>query len=73
VERNIAGVIFALCFIAFLIILFARSPSPTTQVIIAQSLGSALWKFRSLDVFLQLLILLSGTFGILTLVKERIR
>jgi len=68
--RIILGVIFALAFVVFFTLIFIRAPLPEVQVTITQSFSSALWNFRSLDVFLQLLILLSGTFAILTLIKR---
>jgi len=71
VARNILGVIFAIAFVASFILMFVCSPSPDIQITVTQSFGIALWKFRALDVFLQLLIILAGTFSILTLVKER--
>jgi hypothetical protein len=58
-------------FVVFAIFLFVLLPQPSISVSLADSLSQALWEFRSLDVFLQLLIILAGTFSILTLVKER--
>ena len=69
--RDIVGIIAALAFIGFSILLFIPAPQPDVSLTVAKSLSQALWEFRSLDVFLQLLIILSGTLGILTLVKER--
>jgi uncharacterized membrane protein len=69
--REVIGVIAAVVFIVFAIFLFVFLPEPSISVTVADSLSQALWEFRSLDVFLQLLIILAGTFGILTLVKER--
>jgi len=51
--------------------MFIPSPQPDIHVTLASSLSSALWEFRFLDVFLQLLIILAGTFSILILVKEK--
>jgi hypothetical protein len=69
--KDIVGIIAALAFIDFSILLFASSPQPETSLTVARSFTQALWEFRPLDVFLQLLIILAGTFGILTFVKER--
>ncbi len=69
--RDVIGVIATLAFIAFSILLFIPSPQPAVNLTVAQSFSQALWEFRSLDVFLQLFIILAGTFSILTLVKER--
>jgi hypothetical protein len=69
--REIIGIIAALAFIIFSIFLFVPPPPPEISLTVAMSLSQALWEFRSLDVFLQLLIILAGTLGILTLVKER--
>ena len=69
--KDVIGIIAALAFIAFAALLLIRPPQPEISLTVAKSLGQALWEFRSLDVFLQLLIILSGTFSILTLVKER--
>jgi hypothetical protein len=69
--RDIIGIIAALAFIVFSIFLFIPSPQPEISLTVAKSFSQALWEFRSLDVFLQLLIILAGTFSILTLVKER--
>lgn len=51
---------------------------PPTQVIgapeilaLALPLREALWNFRLLDVLGQLALLITGTFGVLVLVKER--
>ncbi len=71
--REFIGIIGALAFIAFSVSLFVALPQPTITVQVAKSFGQALWEFRALDVFLQLLIILAGTLGILTLVKERNR
>jgi multisubunit Na+/H+ antiporter MnhB subunit len=69
--REIIGVIAAVVFIVFAVFLFVFLPQPSINVTGPDSLSQALWEFRSLDVFLQLLIILAGTFSILTLVKER--
>ena len=69
--KDIIGIIAALAFIVFSIVLFMPPPEPEISLTMAKSLSQALWEFRSLDVFLQLLIILAGTFSILTLVKER--
>ena len=69
--RKVIGIIATVVFVVFAIFLFVRLPQPSISVSLADSLSQALWEFRSLDVFLQLLIILAGTFGILTLVKER--
>lgn len=70
-RKEIIGTIAALVFIGFSASLFIPHPQPDIGITATKSLSQALWEFRSLDVFLQLLIILSGTFGILTLVKER--
>jgi hypothetical protein len=69
--RKVIGIIAAVAFVVFAIFLFVSLPQPSVSVAVADSLSQALWEFRSLDVFLQLLIILAGTFSILTLVKER--
>ena len=69
--RKVIGIIAAVIFVVFAIFLFVLLPQPSISVNLAGSLSQALWEFRSLDVFLQLLIILAGTFSILTLVKER--
>jgi len=69
--RDIIGIVAALAFIAFSVFLLIPLPQPEISLTVAKSLSQALWEFRSLDVFLQLLIILAGTFSILTLVKER--
>jgi len=70
--RDIIGIIAALAFIILSILLFIPFPLPEISLtVVPESFSQALWEFRSLDVFLQLLIILAGTFGILTLVKER--
>ena len=70
--KNIIGIILALAFVVISILLFIPTPQPTVGLTtIVDSFSQALWEFRSLDIFLQLLIILSGTFGTLTLVKER--
>jgi len=69
--KEIIGIIAALVFIAFGVLLFVPQPQPEISLTVTKSFSQALWEFRSLDVFLQLLIILAGTFSILTLVKER--
>jgi len=69
--RKVIGIIATVVFVVFAIFLFVLLPQPSISVSLADSLSQALWEFRSLDVFLQLLIILAGTFSILTLVKER--
>jgi len=69
--RKVIGIIATVAFIVFAVFLFVLLPQPSISVVVADSLSQALWEFRSLDVFLQLLVILAGTFGILTLVKER--
>jgi hypothetical protein len=69
--RKVIGIIAAVVFVVFAIFLFVLLPQPSIRLSLADSLSQALWEFRSLDVFLQLLIILAGTFSILTLVKER--
>jgi hypothetical protein len=69
--KGILGIIAALVFIGVSILLFVPSPQPEISLTVAKSFPQALWEFRPLDVFLQLLIILAGTFGILTLVKEK--
>lgn len=69
--RKVIGIIATVVFIVLAVFLFVFLPQPSVSVAVADSLSQALWEFRSLDVFLQLLIILAGTFSILTLVKER--
>ena len=70
--KTILGIISAVAFVGLFILMFLPTPLPEVQVTVAQSFSSALWDFRCLDVFVQLLILLSGTFAILTLIKREI-
>lgn len=69
--RDIMGIIAAVAFIVFSILLFIPAPPPEISLTVDKSFSQALWEFRSLDVFLQMFVILAGTFGILTLVKER--
>jgi multisubunit Na+/H+ antiporter MnhB subunit len=69
--RKVIGIIATVAFIVLAICLFVFLPQPSISVTVADSFSQALWEFRSLDVFLQLLVILAGTLGILTLVKER--
>jgi hypothetical protein len=71
VKREIIGIISALALIGILVLLFVPLPGPAVNLTVAQTFSQALWEFRSLDVFLQVLIILVGTFGILSLVKEK--
>jgi len=71
--REFLGIIGALAFIVFSVSIFVALPQPTVTAHVAKSFGEALWEFRALDVFLQVLIILAGTLGILSLVKERNR
>lgn len=69
--RSILGIIFALGITIGLALLFVTSPQPDIQLTVTPNFNVALWEFRSLDIFGQLVIILVGTFTILTLVKER--
>ena len=69
--REVIGIIATVALVVFAILLFVFPPQPSISVTIADSLSQALWEFRSLDVFLQFLVILAGSFSILTLVKER--
>lgn len=69
--REVIGIIATVALVVFAIFLFVFPPQPSISVTIADSLSQALWEFRSLDVFLQFLVILAGSFSILTLVKER--
>ena len=69
--KGIIGTIAALVFIGFAVLILVSPPQPDISISVANSFSQALWEFRSLDVLLQLFIILSGAFGILTLVKER--
>jgi len=69
--REVIGIIATVALVVLGILLFVFLPQPSISVTVADSLSQALWEFRSLDVFLQLLVILAGTLGILTLVKER--
>lgn len=69
--RNILGVVFGVIFVVFAVLILIHSPQPAVYVLGGpQTFSSALWEFRPLDVFLQLLVILAGTFGILTLVRR---
>jgi len=69
--KGIIGTIAALVFIGFAVLILVSPPQPDISISVANSFSQALWEFRSLDVLLQLFIILAGAFGILTLVKER--
>ncbi len=69
--RDVLGIIAAFLFVGLSVRLLVPSPQPEVSLAIAGSFTKALWEYRLLDVFLQLLIILAGTFGILTLIKER--
>lgn len=69
--RNILGIVLAVILTTSFVLMFVQSHSPQTQITITKSFSTALWKFCSLDVFLHLLIILAGTFSVLTLVKHR--
>ena len=69
--KDIIGITAALAFIAFSIFLFVPSLQPEISLTVTESFSQALWEFRSLDVFLQILIILAGAFSVLILVKEK--
>jgi hypothetical protein len=69
--KNILGLVLGVIFAGFCVLAFLHSSSPEVYVSGgAQSFSSALWEFRPLDVFVQLLVILGGIFGILTLVRR---
>jgi len=69
--KSILGVVFGVIFVVFSVLILIHSPQPAVYVLGApQTFSIALWEFRPLDVFLQLLVILAGTFGILTLVRR---
>jgi hypothetical protein len=69
--KNILGVVLGVIFAGFSVLAFLHSSPPEVYVSgVAQSFSSALWEFRPLDVFVQLLVILGGIFGILTLVRR---
>ncbi len=69
--KSILGVVLGVIFVGFSVLILIHSPQPAVYVLGGpQTFSSALWEFRPLDVFLQLLIILAGTFGILTLVRR---
>ena len=70
-RKEIIGALTALAFIGLAIWLVVLSPQPDVKVAGAPSLGQAIWGVRPLDILLQVLLVLAGTFGILTLVRER--
>lgn len=72
-RRQIAGIVAALAFVIIAIWLIVPSPVPEPEsgATITESFSQALWRFRSLDVVLQIFIILAGVFGVLTLVKEK--
>jgi len=50
---------------------FVTPPGPDILTTPTSNFNKALWEFRSLDILGQMMIILAGTFTILTLVKER--
>ena len=69
--KGITGIIAALVFIGFAVLILVPLPQPDISINVAESFSQALWEFRSMDVLLQLFIILAGAFGIITLVKEK--
>jgi len=69
--KGITGIIAALVFIGFAVLILVPLPQPDISINVAESFSQALWEFRSIDVLLQLFIILAGAFGIITLVKEK--
>lgn len=75
--KEILGVVGALVFIGLLLFLFV-APAPSMWLgtwigaseLEITSFGQALWEFRSLDVFLQIFLILTGVLGFLTLIKH---
>lgn len=69
--KSILGGILGVIFVVLSVLIVIHSPQPDIYIAtVPQTFSSALWEFRSLDVFLQLLVILAGTFGILTLVRR---
>jgi multisubunit Na+/H+ antiporter MnhB subunit len=65
------GIVVAVGFIIAFGMFFVSPPAPDIFISATSSFNKALWEFRSLDILGQMLIILAGTFAILTLVKER--
>ncbi len=69
--KAILGGLLGVIFAGLSVSAFLYSPVPEVYISGgAQSFSNALWEFRPLDVFLQLLVILAGIFGILTLVRR---
>ena len=70
--KLVIGVILAAAiFLSLASILLIESPIPQIGAASGIPLRQALWHFRLLDVLGQLALLITGTFGVLVLVKER--
>jgi len=70
--KLLIGVILAAAiFLSLASVLLVESPMPQAIVSPAIPLRQALWHFRFLDVLGQLALLITATFGVLVLVKER--
>lgn len=68
--KEVAGIIGGLAFIYIAVFLFIPPFQPNISFLNISSFGQALWSYRSLDVFLQLLLILSGVLGFLVLIKN---
>ena len=60
-------------FIVAFVLFFVTPPAPDISITVTSNFNKAFWEFRSLDILGQVMIILAGTFTILTLVKERIK
>ena len=71
-SKGILGILAGLVFVGFAVLILVFLPQPDISISVAESFNQALWDFRTLDVLLQLFIILAGAFGVITLVKEKI-
>jgi len=71
VFKNILGLLAGLIFTCFLGFLIIPQLQINVGIAVPASFSEALWQSRSLDVLLQILIVLAGSLGILVLVKEK--
>jgi hypothetical protein len=68
-SKNLLGLLASLFFIFFIGVLVIPYCQINLGIVVPGSFGEALWESRSLDVLLQVLIVLAGSLGILVLVK----
>ncbi|MFW6155900.1 MAG: hypothetical protein ACOC7J_01160 [Armatimonadota bacterium] len=59
--------------IGLLVILFVEPPTALKAGEGVRPFQEMLWDYRSVDLIGQMMIIMAGTFGVLVLVKERIK